>query len=297
MNQGFETAATEQPEAKTASDAADAVEIAEVAARFAQTVRSNSKRHRSLTPGQALTVLTKDLPDRVQKTLQAGLPFDDGYRDIKSIITSSCQIFFYSLAHMSASDAEAKGRIEEMKHVIAEKIRRVSRVTIDLTPLHAIYALWPDMRTVKICSILNEMQAQDCFGDIKSVSACSGALYLYCDRHITEKYAVLLARTAVNDTCTTIAHTVREESRIYPRPINVTAFTSRVFGIPPASLQPCIMRVLNHPEFSDIRKLVHPETEAVYLYSNQYMCEDQAFSIMKWMEERPPRPHAPLPGE
>jgi hypothetical protein len=295
MHQGFETAATERPEAMTASDAALSVEIAEVVARFAQTVRSNSKRHGSLTPGQTLTALAKDLHPQFQKTLQTKLPTDDGYRDIKSIMTSSRQIFFYSLAHMSASDAEAKGRIEEMKHVIAEKIRRDSRVTISLTPLHAIYALWSEMRTVKICSILNEMQAQDCFGDIKTVSACSGALYLYCDRHITEKYAVLLARTAVNDTCTAIAHTVREESRIYPRPINVTAFTSQVFGIPPASLQPCIMRVLNHPEFSDIRKLVHPDTRAVYLYSNKYMSEVQALSVMKWLEESASRSQAPLP--
>lgn len=299
MYQELDTATTGQQERLTATkqgvtagDIAAGKEITAVMAKFAHTVRNNAKRRGSLTSGQMLTLLAKGLPEDVQKTLPNEMQCEAGYRDIKTIMTSSRQLFFYSLAHMSASEAEAKGRIEEMKHIIAEKIRRDSRITISLTPLNAIYALWPELQTVKICSILNEMPAQECYADVKTVSACSGALYLYCDRHITDKYAVLLARTAVNDTCTAIAQTVREESRIYPRPINITAFTSQIFGIPPASLQPCIVRVLNLPEFSDIRKLVHPDTQAVYLYSNQYINEDQAFSVMKWLEETPARPQA-----
>lgn len=294
MYQGLETGVEGRQEVETADEIAVKQQVAEVMAKLAHTVRSNSKKHGSLTAGEMLTLLAKDLPESIHKAVRARMPNDAAYRDIKTIMTSSRQTFFYSLAHMSATDAEAKGRIEEMKHIIAEKIRRDSRVTISLTPLNAIYALWPEMRTVKICSIMNEMQAQECYRDVKTVSACSGALYLYSDRHITDKYAVLLARTAVNDTCTAIAHTVREESRIYPRPINITAFTSQVFGIPPASLEPCIVRVLNHPEFTDIRKLIHPETHAVYLYSKQYMKEDHAFSVMKWMEETPSKRNASL---
>lgn len=269
---------------QTAGEASLTAQLAEVKAKLANTVRSNAKRHYTLTSIHIATVLAKHLPSHVQKTLVADLAEDTQYGDIKTITTASGQLFLYSAAHISHSEAIAKGHLEEVKHVIAEKVRRDSRIATTLTPLGALYALWPDLRPVKICSILNEMQTQNCYRDLKTVSALSGELYLYCDLHITEKYAALLVRTAVNDACTTIAHTVREESRIYPRPTKASMFCSRVFGIPSNSLQHFIVRVLNRPEFSDIRKLVHPETETVYLYSNLHMNEEQALSVINLME-------------
>ena len=259
-------------------------QVAEVKSKLAHTVRSNAKRHSALTPVHITTVLAKHLPLHKQQSLLPEMADDRHYSDIKTITTPSGQIFLYSLAHIPPMEAVAKAHIEEVKHVIGEKVRRDSRVGIALTPLSALYALWPGIKPVKICSILNEMQTRPCYRDLKTVSACSGELYLYCDIHITEKYAALLARAAVNDACTTIADTVREESRIYPRPTKVSLFNSQVFGIPSGSLQPCIVRVLNRPEFTDIRKLVHPSTEAVYLYSNLHMNEEHAFSVMNWLE-------------
>ncbi|MBU5614019.1 hypothetical protein [Geomonas azotofigens] len=205
--------------------------------------------------------------------------------DIRTLVTPSGQLFLYSQDYMSSDDAAAKGKLEEVKHAMAGKIRRDSRVLTALTPLNSMFALCPDIKPVKICSLLNEMQGQVQYWDIKTVSAFSGELYLYCDAHITEKYAVLLVRSAVTDACSTIVDTVREESRIYPRPTRVSLFTSHVYGIPAATLQPCIVRVLNSPQYADIRKLVHPETEAEYLYSTLHMNEEQAYSLMKWMEE------------
>ncbi|HBA86605.1 MAG TPA: hypothetical protein DCZ75_01060 [Geobacter sp.] len=259
-------------------------QLAEVKAKLAHTVRSNARRHFSLTPIHIATVLSKHLPSHMQKTIIAEIADDTHYNDIKTITTASGQLFLYSASHISHSEATAKGHMEEVKHVIAQKVRRDSRIATALTPLGAIYALWPDIKPVKICSILNEMQTQNCYRDLKTVAAYSGELYLYCDLHVTEKYAALLARTAVNDACTTIAHVVREESKIYPRPTKASMFCSQVFGIPSNSLQHFIVRVLNGPEFSDIRKLVHPETEEVYLYSNLHLNEEHALSLMNLIE-------------
>lgn len=257
----------------------------EVKSKLAHTVRSNARRHKALTPSSLVKLLARDLPLSTELSLVAKMSKESSFGDIKAIITPSGQVFLYSLNHMDPREADAKGRIEEVKHLIAEKIRRDSRVTTALTPLGALYTIWPDFKSVQICSILNQMQTQGIYRDLKTISASSGELYLYSELHLTEKYAALLVRAAVHDACATIVQTVREESRIYPRPTKVSIFTGQAYSIPAASLQPCIVKILNNPEFTDIRKLVHPGNEAVYLYSNLHLNERQACSIMKWLEE------------
>lgn len=285
MHMGYETDAINAIGSVALDVVAVSGQVAEVKTKLAHTVRKNARRHCALTPGQLLKVLARELPTEKQQTLLEEMQQETQYCDIKSVITTSGRLFLYSLAHITPMEADAKGHLEEVKHVIAEKIRRDSRVSTALTPLAALYRIWSELKTVQICSIVNEMQTQPSYGDLRTISASSGELYLYSERHITDKYAALLARAAVNDACQMIVHTVREESRIIPRPTKIGTFTSHVFGIPATSLQPCIIRVLNKPEFSDIRQLVHPETEAVYLYSNMHMNEEHAFSVMNWLEE------------
>ncbi|QWV99317.1 hypothetical protein KP003_08845 [Geomonas nitrogeniifigens] len=260
-------------------------QIAEVKAKLIHNVRRNSKRYGALTSSRIVSVLAKGLPGELQHGVLEAISTGGLASDIRTLVTPSGQLFLYSQDYMNSEDAAAKGKLEEVKHAMAEKIRRDSRVITALTPLNAMFALFPDIKPVKICSLLNEMQTQVQYRDIKTASAFSGELYLYCDAHITEKYAGLLVRSAVTDACSTIVDTVREESRIYPRPTKVSLFTSQVYGIPAANLHPCIVRILNSPEYGDIRKLVHPETDAEYLYSTLHMNEEQAYTLMKWMEE------------
>ncbi|WP_246043671.1 hypothetical protein [Geomonas edaphica] len=260
-------------------------QAAEVKAKLIHNVRRNSKRYGVLTSSHILTVIAQDLPANFHRPLLESISHDPLCSDIRTLSTQSGQLFFYSIAHMSIEDAATKGQLEEVKLAMAERIRRDSRIASALTPLNAMFALFPEITPVKVCAMLNEMQTQAHYRDIKTVSSTSGELYLYCDAHVTEKYASMLAKSAVSDACQTIVDTVREESRLYPRPTKVSAFTSQVYSIPPTTLQPCIVRVLNATEYEDIRKLVHPETEAEYLYSNLHMTEEQAVALMKWLEE------------
>jgi hypothetical protein len=285
MHEGFHAENSQSPEADTYQRASIIEQAAEVKAKLVHNVRRNCKRHGALTSSHILSVLAKGLPPDLQGGLQESIASDTVSSDIRTLVTPSGQLFFYSLTYMSCEDAAIKGKFEEVKHAMAEKIRRDSRIATALTPLNAMFRLFPDLKPVKICSLLNEMQTQVPYRDIKTVSAFSGEMYLYCELHITDKYAALLVRSAVNDACSTIAEMVREDSRIYPRPTRISIFTSQVYGIPPATLQPCIVRVLNSPEYSDIRKLVHPESESEYLYSNLHLNEEHAYSLMKWLEE------------
>lgn len=260
-------------------------QAAEVKAKLIHNVRRNSKRYGVLTSSHMLTVLAQDLPADFHRPLLESISHDPFCSDIRTLLTPSGQLFFYSIAHMSSEDAATKVQLEEVKLTMAERIRRDSRIATALTPLCTMFAQFPEITPVKVCSMLNEMQTQTHYRDIKTVSSTSGELYLYCDAHITEKYATMLVKSAASDACQTIVDTVREESRLYPRPTKVSAFTSQVYGIPPTTLHPCIVRVLNSTEYADIRKLVHPETEAEYLYSNLHMTEEQAAALMKWLEE------------
>lgn len=285
MYEGFHAENSQSPEADTYHMASIVEQLAEVKAKLVHNVRRNSKRHGALTSSHILSVLARGLPADLQNGLREEIVKDTVSGDIRTLATPSGQLFFYSLTYMNCEDAAAKGKLEEVKYAMAEKIRRDSRVATVLTPLNAMFRLFPDIKPVKICSLLNEMQAQVPYRDIKTVSAFSGELYLYCALHITDKYAALLVRSAVSDACSTIVETVREDSRIYPRPTKISIFTSQVYGIPPATLHPCVVRVLNSPQYADIRKLVHPESESEYLYSNLHMNEEHAYSLMKWMEE------------
>lgn len=291
MHEDFLGNDSHSPAAQAFHRTSIAGQAAEVKAKLVHNVRRNSKRYGVLTSSHILAVLAQGLPADFHRPLLESISQDPLCSDIRTLLTQSGQLFFYSIAHMSSEDAAAKGELEEVKLAMAERIRRDSRIATALTPLCAMFAQFSDITPVKVCSMLNEMQTQAHYRDIRTVSATSGELYLYCDAHITEKYAAMLAKSAVSDACQTIVETVREESRLYPRPTKVSAFTSQVYGIPPATLQPCIVRVLNSSEYSDIRKLVHPETEAEYLYSTLHMAEDQAVALMKWLEEgRHPAP-------
>lgn len=287
MHEDFQSSNSHSPAAQAYHRTSIAGQAVEVKAKLVHNVRRNSKRYGVLTSSHILSVLAKHLPAELHRPLLESIRHDPLCSDIRSLVTPSGQLFFYSIAHMSVENATAKGQLEEVKLAMAERIRRDSRIATTLTPLCAMFAQFPEITPVKVCSMLNEMQTQAHYRDIRTVSATSVELYLYCDAHITEKYAAMLARSAVNDACQTIVDTVREESRLYPRPTKVTTFTSQVYRIPPTTLQPCIVRVLNASEYSDIRKLVHPETEAEYLYSTLHMTEEQAVELMKWLEEGP----------
>ncbi len=141
----------------------------------------------------------------------------------------------------------------------------------------------PDLEPDKIAVNLAEVLRDDRYRDIKSVVASTGAVYLYSETYITRNYADILVRVEANDPCATIAGMVRDESRIYPRPTNIELFKEQVFNIAPDELETHIAGTLERQEFQDI-KLIHASTGARYLYSDLYMDEDYARSLVEWEE-------------
>ena len=227
------------------------------------------------------------VPDSQQENISAMLEemaADERYADIKAVVTASGTVYFFSKRHIAEEQAFPRSRIEEAKYLIAEKVRADSRDRVVLTPAGDLHPLSEETKAETIDAVLTEMQADERYADIRKVTVANGDEFFHSERHISGGYAVLLKRAAAGDPCATIVETVRDESRIYPRATNTRIFEQSVFGIDPGALEGTITEILRREEFGDIKKLVHPSTGGVYLYSNRYLVEALAFSSMDWEE-------------
>ncbi len=273
--------ATDKELPEPISDAAGQNRIQEIKAKIAETIRIIAKEHSALTPLDAIIALAPDIPRTNISNILTGMTSEDGYGDIKTVTTASELVFFYSETYIKVAEAAAKSLQEEIKFRIGEKVRAESREKVILTPVNTVLAeLGVDKNTFNP----HEVQKDERYADIKTVTASTGDVYFYSDKHMSGYYAVVLSRVAAKDPCATIAATVRDESKTYPRPTCILFFLEKVFNIGPCELEPIIAETLQKPEFSDIKKMVHPATGGVYLYSSQYLKEEAAWSIMDWQE-------------
>lgn len=256
-------------------------------AEIAAWVRSDSRERAALTSEEVIAGLDDEL--RYGKTtvgaVLAEMAAEDGYKDIKSITTATGLLFVYSDVHITADDAAAKSLVEEAKFMLASAIRADSRDNVKLTPVGDLYAMATDVDPAIIDALLKGMQAEARFADIRTVTAAAGEIYFHSDRYLVDNYAATLMMAMAGDHCVTIAGTVREESRIYPRTTNVAIFRDQeVYGIPSSDLEGIVAEILRKPEYADIQKIVHPATGAVHLYSDRYITADRAWAMMDWEE-------------
>lgn len=260
--------------------AAEPAEI-DLNAVIAERIRTDGQKQARLTPEDALVgLLPGGQHDRISAAL-AVMGKDPEYKDIKAITTVSGLVFFYSERHFKVTEAAAKGLLEEVKFRIGERVRADSKERQILTPVDALYE---EIGWDKGAYGPDEIGKDPLYADIRTVTPATGEVFFYSDRHMSGYYALLLARTAAKDPCAMIAETVRDESRIYPRPTCVLFFLEKLFGVNEADLKTVVEKTLAQPQFDDIKLMIHPSTGGVYLYSNRYLEADNAWSIMDWEE-------------
>ncbi len=163
------------------------------------------------------------------------------------------------------------------------KVREESKNLAKLTGVDSLCTANPGVETDKVEANVAEVQKDNRYRDIKSVVASTSTIYLYSETYITKNYADILVRAEANDPCATIAATVREDARIYPRATKVEFFKNPIFNIDPEKLEEHITSTLERPEFKDV-KLINASTGTRYLYSTLYMNEDYARSLIEWEE-------------
>lgn len=258
--------------------------VEEIKARIAEKVRADGEERAVVTPSEVVFALVPgSQQDRITAVLEE-MAADDRYADIKAVTTASGMVYFVSLTHICAGEAVARSRTEEVKFLLAEKVRADSRDDVKLTSAADLLSLAPEMEQDGIVAVLDGLRNDERYADIKAVTSPNGTVYYHSDRHMSGYYAVVLGRVAAKDPAATVAAMVRDESRIYPRPTCIAFFTEPMFGIPARDLKAVFDELVRRPEYGDIKLMVHPDTGAVYAYSSQYLSGDTAFKKMHWVE-------------
>ena len=255
---------------------------------IAERIRTDCRDLRILTSEDTLVGLAPGQEHEAVSTALAEMVKDPVYADIKAVTTASGLVFFYSERHIKVAEAAAKSLLEEVKFRIGTKVRADSKDSELLTPVDGLYA---EIGWEKSAYNPDEIRKDPRYEDIKTVTAATGEMFFYSTRHMSDYYALVLARVAGHDPCATIAETVRDESRIYPRPTCVQLFLEKIFGVKENDLKEVVCKTLQRPEFADIKMMVHPTTGAVYLYSDKYLDGERAFMEMDYEEVvRPANP-------
>ena len=248
---------------------------------IAERIRMDCKELGVLTSEDTLVGLAPEgEPHEAISAALAEMVKDPVHADIKAVTTASGLVFFYSERYIKVAEAAAKSLLEEVKVRIGKKVREDSKAEL-LTPVDSLYA---EIGWDRSAYSPDEIRKDPRYDDIKTVNAATGEMFFYSTRHMSDYYALQLARAAAHDPCATIAETVRDESKRYPRPTCVLLFLEKLFGIHEDDLKSIVCKTLERPEFNDIKAMIHPETGAVYLYSNQYLDEERAFMMMDYVE-------------
>ncbi len=258
-------------------------EAEEILARIAGKLREDSQNLGKLTGIDTVNMLLSDLgPDEAVVNL-ADMQRDSRYQDIKSVVTATGAVYLYSETYITENQAEILAQAEDVKTKIASKVREDSKNLAKSTNVDSLATLDPGLEAAKVEASFVDMEKDERYRDIKSVIASTGAVYLYSETYITRSYADILVRAETNDPCATIAATVRDEARIYPRATRIEFFKNPIFNINPEELEGHLASTMERPEFKDIKPIT-ASTGARYLYSNLYMNEDYAISLVEWKE-------------
>ncbi|MFC2010863.1 hypothetical protein ACFLUR_01050 [Chloroflexota bacterium] len=251
--------------------------------QIADKVRGDSKSLNRLTSADTANLLLSDFQTNNIAVNLSDMQKNKTYRDIKSIVSSTGAVYLYSETYITKNQAEVLAKGEAIKTMITERVIEDSRDRIKVTAVESLSTLVPDLEPDKVEDNVAELLKDDRYGHIKSVAASTGAVYLFSETYISNNYADILVRAKVNDPCATIAATVRDEARIYPRATIIEFFKNPIFNIDPNELETHIAHTLELQEFKDV-KLIEASTGARYLYSDLYMNENYARSLIEWEE-------------
>lgn len=141
-----------------------------------------------------------------------------------------------------------------------------------------------DLNNDQIEYLHDDLSNDEQYNDIRFMSAeRSGRKYLYSATFISDSYARSLMRIEEKDPCLMIADTVREESKVYPRPTCIQLFTFAPFSLTIEGIKNHLEEIKRRAEFEDICWF-KASTGVVYLYSNQFISERFARRQAEWFE-------------
>ena len=130
----------------------------------------------------------------------------------------------------------------------------------------------------------NEVYAEALKGSnsIEEFESWDGKRYVHFTPLLSASFARLLS--AKNNPYQQILDTVRESSRLYPRPVGIFSFEFAPFNLDPKVIQGVLDKAAEDPKAKDIRVAV-TSAGSVYLYSSDYLEDAYADFLAEEMDQ------------
>lgn len=119
--------------------------------------------------------------------------------------------------------------------------------------------------------------------DPSGIGAMIGAkdVYLYDSTRMKPAYARWAFLAQEDDPLTTFAYCVREDSRVYPRPLAESSLTNDPFNMEPEAIRAAFAEAQRTPAFCDIA-CTHASNGDVYYYSTDHLSAEHAHALAEW---------------
>lgn len=134
----------------------------------------------------------------------------------------------------------------------------------------------------EILPLIEELKEREEFSDI-CITKGKEKIYLFSEEYITNNYAKMMISVDEKDMFKTIAETVREESKLYPRPTDIRLFSHAPFKLSKNDFNEVYAQLKKKEEYKDIQE-TRASNNALYLYSSMYMKHAHAASLAEWIE-------------
>jgi len=177
---------------------------------------------------------------------------------------------------------------EQIGRAIAQNIREQSG-TGQLIPIEEI---WMELvraglvtqdannEMTDLKTILGEVVQEN--ADLKEISTENGTAYYHSTRSLSETYAGILI-SKQEGSVRVIARVVRDNSKIYPRPVPLDMFCMSPFDLTQEEILDCLARINEQEEYKDIARTT-TSVGTVFLYSSRHLEPDYAFTLAEWLD-------------
>ncbi len=173
---------------------------------------------------------------------------------------------------------------EKEKIDISEKLANLIRENsknVKITVLAEFKDEKYELTDEEILKVIAEFKNEDKFSDIQILKGRTR--YFFSDDSMSESYARTLARVEDKDLLKLIAETVRENSRIYPRPSDCRTFYKTPYNISEEIFKSVLEEMKEKEEYQDI-KITEASNGVPYLYSDEFLEEEHAIALTEWIE-------------
>ena len=118
--------------------------------------------------------------------------------------------------------------------------------------------------------------------DLKEIPGHDGLPRYYSGQYMSDAYARLLVRKE-GDPLLLLAETIRENSKIYPRPVPMETFKNPPFDLTEEEILACLEKMKEEDPYKDIGETVTSEG-TVFLYSAWHLEPDYASMLAEWID-------------